>query len=125
LVLPSKVPNLLINGAGGIAVGYATNIPTHNLGEVIEGLLMLLDDSEVTIPQLMKKIPGPDFPTAGFIYGTSGIKEAYETGRGLLTIRAKVAVETEARTERDRLIVTEIPYQVNKAKLIEKIAELA
>ncbi len=125
LVLPSKVPNLLINGAGGIAVGYATNIPTHNLGEVIEGLLLLLDDPEVSIAQLMKKIPGPDFPTAGFIYGTSGIKEAYETGRGLLTIRAKVAVETEERTERDRLIVTEIPYQVNKAKLIEKIAELA
>ncbi|MBX3236724.1 MAG: DNA gyrase subunit A [Nitrospiraceae bacterium] len=125
LVLPSKVPNLLINGAGGIAVGYATNIPTHNLGEVIEGLLLLLDDPNTTIAQLMKKIPGPDFPTAGFIYGTGGIKDAYETGRGLLTIRAKVAVETEERTERDRLIVTEIPYQVNKAKLIEKIAELA
>ena len=125
LVLPSKVPNLLINGAGGIAVGYATNIPTHNLGEVVEGLLLLLDEPNTTIAQLMKKIPGPDFPTAGFIYGTGGIKDAYETGRGLLTIRAKVAVETEERTERDRLIVTEIPYQVNKAKLIEKIAELA
>ncbi|WHZ23842.1 MAG: DNA gyrase subunit A [Nitrospira sp.] len=125
LVLPSKVPNLLINGAGGIAVGYATNIPTHNLGEVIEGLLLLLDNSEATIAQLMKKIPGPDFPTAGFIYGTSGIKEAYETGRGLLTIRAKVAIETDERNDRERLIVTEIPYQVNKAKLIEKIADLA
>ncbi|HXV68674.1 MAG TPA: DNA gyrase subunit A [Nitrospira sp.] len=124
LVLPTRVPNLLINGAGGIAVGYATNIPTHNLGEIIDGLLLLLENPEVTIAQLMKKIPGPDFPTAGFIYGTSGIKEAYETGRGLLKLRAKVVVETDERTERERLIVTEIPYQVNKAKLIEKIAEL-
>jgi DNA gyrase subunit A len=124
LVLPTKVPNLLINGAGGIAVGYATNIPTHNIGEVIDGLLLLLEDPDITVAQLMKKIPGPDFPTAGFIYGMSGIKEAYETGRGLLTLRAKVLVETDERTERERLIVTEIPYQVNKAKLIEKIAEL-
>jgi len=124
LVLPTKVPNLLINGAGGIAVGYATNIPTHNIGEVIDGLLLLLENPEVTIAQLMKKIPGPDFPTAGFIYGMSGIKEAYETGRGLLSLRAKVVVESDERTERERLIVTEIPYQVNKAKLIEKIAEL-
>ncbi|HET7909312.1 MAG TPA: DNA gyrase subunit A [Nitrospira sp.] len=124
LVLPTKVPNLLINGAGGIAVGYATNIPTHNIGEVIDGLLLLLENPDVTIAQLMKKIPGPDFPTAGFIYGISGIKEAYETGRGLLTLRAKVVVETDERTERERLIVTEVPYQVNKAKLIEKIAEL-
>ena len=125
LVLPSRVPNLLVNGAGGIAVGYATNIPTHNLGEVIEGLLLLLENPDVTIPQLMKKIPGPDFPTAGFIYGTSGIKDAYETGRGLLTVRDKVAIETDERTDRERLIVTEIPYQVNKSKLIEKIADLA
>jgi DNA gyrase subunit A len=125
LVLPSRVPNLLVNGAGGIAVGYATNIPTHNLGEVIDGLLLLLDNPEVTIAQLMKKIPGPDFPTAGFIYGTSGIKDAYETGRGLLTVRAKVAIETDERTDRERLIITEIPYQVNKSKLIEKIADLA
>ena len=125
LVLPSKVPNLLVNGAGGIAVGYATNIPTHNLGEVIEGLLLLLENPDVTIAQLMKKIPGPDFPTAGFIYGTAGIKEAYETGRGLLTVRAKVAIETDERTDRERLIITEIPYQVNKSKLIEKIADLA
>jgi DNA gyrase subunit A len=124
LVLPTKVPNLLINGAGGIAVGYATNIPTHNIGEVIDGLLLLLESPDVTVAQLMKKIPGPDFPTAGFIYGMSGIKEAYETGRGLLALRAKVVVETDERTERERLIVTEIPYQVNKAKLIEKIAEL-
>ena len=124
LVLPTKVPNLLINGAGGIAVGYATNIPTHNIAEVIDGLLLLLENPDITIAQLMKKIPGPDFPTAGFIYGMSGIKEAYETGRGLLKLRAKVVVETDERTERERLIVTEVPYQVNKAKLIEKIAEL-
>ncbi len=124
LVLPTRVPNLLINGAGGIAVGYATNIPTHNVTEIIDGLLLLLENPEVTIAQLMRKIPGPDFPTAGFIYGMSGIKEAYETGRGLLTLRAKVVVETEERTERERLIVTEIPYQVNKVTLIKKIAEL-
>ncbi|WHZ27582.1 MAG: DNA gyrase subunit A [Nitrospira sp.] len=124
LVLPTRVPNLLINGAGGIAVGYATNIPTHNIAEIIDGLLLLLEHPEVTIAQLMKKIPGPDFPTAGFIYGMSGIKEAYETGRGLLTLRAKVVVETEERTDRERLIVTEIPYQVNKVTLIKKIAEL-
>jgi DNA gyrase subunit A len=124
LVLPTRVPNLLINGAGGIAVGYATNIPTHNIAEVIDGLLLLLESPDVTIAQLMKKIPGPDSPTAGFIYGMSGIKEAYETGRGLLTLRAKVVVETDERTDRERLIVTEIPYQVNKVSLIKKIAEL-
>ena len=89
-----RCPNLLINGAGGIAVGYATNIPTHNIGEVIDGAPPSLENPDVTIAQLMKKIPGPDFPTAGFIYGMSGIKEAYETGRGLLTLRAKVVVET-------------------------------
>ncbi|GIW54535.1 MAG: DNA gyrase subunit A [Nitrospiraceae bacterium] len=124
VVLPAKVPNLLVNGAGGIAVGYATNIPTHNLAEVIDGLLLLLENPDVTVAQLMKKIPGPDFPTAGFIYGTEGIKKAYETGRGLLTLRAKVNIESDERTDRERLIVTEIPYQVNKANLIEKIAEL-
>jgi len=124
LVLPAKVPNLLVNGAGGIAVGYATNIPTHNLAEVVDGLMLLIENSDVTLDQLMKKIPGPDFPTAGFIYGTQGIKDAYKTGRGLLTLRAKAAIETDERTERDRIIVTEIPYQVNKARLIEKIAEL-
>jgi len=124
LVLPARAPNLLINGAGGIAVGYATNIPTHNVAEVINGLVKLIDDPETTIAQLMKDIPGPDFPTAGFIYGTGGIKQAYETGRGLLTLRAKVNVEVDERTDRSRLIVTEIPYQVNKATLIEKIADL-
>jgi DNA gyrase subunit A len=124
LVLPSKVPNLLINGAGGIAVGYATNIPTHNLGEVIEALLALLDRPDMTIDDLMEIIPGPDFPTAGFIHGTQGIKEAYHTGRGLLTVRAKAEIETDERTDRSQIIVTELPYQVNKAKLLEKIAEL-
>jgi DNA gyrase subunit A len=124
LVLPARAPNLLINGAGGIAVGYATNIPTHNVAEIINGLVTLIEDPETTIAQLMKDIPGPDFPTAGFIYGTGGIKQAYETGRGLLTLRAKVSVEVDERTDRSSLIVTEVPYQVNKANLIEKIAEL-
>ena len=124
VVLPAKVPNLLVNGAGGIAVGYATNIPTHNLVEVVAGLIKLIDNPETTIEQLMEVIPGPDFPTAGYIYGKQGIKDAYHTGRGLLTLRAKASIETDERTERDRIIVTEIPYQVNKARLIEKIAEL-
>jgi DNA gyrase subunit A len=123
-VLPAKVPNLLVNGAGGIAVGYATNIPTHNLGEVVAALMILIDNPDASLEQLMKVIPGPDFPTAGYIYGTQGIKDAYLTGRGLLTLRAKVVVETDERTDRERILVTEIPYQVNKAKLIEKIAEL-
>ena len=124
LVLPAKIPNLLVNGANGIAVGYATNIPTHNVAEVIDGLVMLLENQDATIEQLMKKIPGPDFPTAGFIYGKQGIRDAYKTGRGLLTLRAKAVIETDERTDRDRIIVTEIPFQVNKARLIEKIAEL-
>jgi DNA gyrase subunit A len=123
-VLPARVPNLLINGGNGIAVGYATSIPTHNLAEVVDGLMLVLENPEVTIEQLMKKIPGPDFPTAGFIYGKQGIKDAYKTGRGLLSLRAKAVIETDERTERDRIIVTEIPYQVNKARLIEKIADL-
>ncbi len=124
LVLPARVPNLLINGAGGIAVGYATNIPTHNIGEVVDGLMLLIENPDATIEQLMKKIPGPDFPTGGFIYGMQGIRDAYHTGRGLLSLRAKVGTETDERTDREKIVVTEIPYQVNKAKLIEKIAEL-
>src|SRR5262249_56150735 len=95
LVLPSKVPNLLVNGAGGIAVGYATNIPTHNIGEVVDGLLLVLEEPDTTIGQLMKKIPGPDFPTAGFIYGTAGIKEAYETGRGLLPLPPQLHIQPD------------------------------
>jgi len=124
LVLPARAPNLLINGAGGIAVGYATNIPTHNLVEVVDGLDLLLENRDATIADLMKKIPGPDFPTAGYIYGTQGIKDAYTTGRGLLTLRAKAVIEADERTDRERIIVTELPYQVNKARLVERIAEL-
>ena len=124
LVLPAKVPNLLINGAGGIAVGYATNIPTHNLGEVVCGVIELIDRPDMTIDELMGIIPGPDFPTAGFIHGTQGIKDAYHTGRGLLTIRAHAEIETDERTDRSQIIVTELPFQVNKARLLEKIAEL-
>ncbi|WP_454063741.1 DNA gyrase subunit A [Candidatus Nitrospira salsa] len=124
LVLPARVPSLLINGAGGIAVGYATNIPTHNLGEITSALIELIDRPDMNIDDLMEIIPGPDFPTAGFIYGTQGIKDAYHTGRGLLTVRAKADIETDEKTDRSRIIVTELPYQVNKARLLEKIAEL-
>ena len=116
--------NMVAFQSSGCNLGYATNIPTHNLAEIVDGLMLLLEDGDVTMDQLMKKVPGPDFPTAGFIYGTQGIKDAYRTGRGLLTLRAKAVIETDERTERDRIIVTEIPYQVNKARLIEKIAEL-
>lgn len=121
-VLPSRFPNLLVNGSSGIAVGMATNIPPHNLGEVIDGIDMLIDNPEVTVLDLMTKIKGPDFPTAGIIMGTSGIRKAYETGRGRIIERAKT--EIEEIKGRHRIIVTEIPYQVNKAKLIEYIAEL-
>src|SRR3954447_4794108 len=124
LVLPARVPNLLINGSSGIAVGMATNIPPHNLGEVVDALLMLIDDPEVLIKDLMTVIPGPDFPTAGFIHGLEGIRSAYTTGRGIIQLRARVEIETNARTERQAIVVTEIPYQVNKKRLIEHIAEL-
>ncbi len=122
-VLPAKFPNLLVNGAGGIAVGMATNIPPHNLGEVIDAAIALIDHPEMTIEDLMAIVPGPDFPTGGSILGRAGIRIAYVSGRGSVLTRAKVAVE-EIRKEREALIVTEIPYQVNKATLIEKIAEL-
>jgi DNA gyrase subunit A len=122
-VLPAKYPNLLVNGAGGIAVGMATNIPPHNLGEVIDAAIALIDRPVMTIEDLMAIVPGPDFPTGGSILGRAGIRIAYVSGRGSVLIRAKVAVET-IRKEREALIVTEIPYQVNKATLIEKIAEL-
>lgn len=124
LVLPTRLPNLLVNGAAGIAVGMATNIPPHNLVEVVDALLLMLDNPAVTIDELMEVIKGPDFPTAGFIYGSRGIGEAYRTGRGSLTLRARVRIETHPRTEKESLIVTELPYQVNKARLLEKIAEL-
>ncbi len=122
-VLPSRIPNLIVNGAAGIAVGMATNIPPHNLGEVIGGLVSLLDDPEMTTGQLMTAIKGPDFPTGGFIHGTTGIKDAYETGKGLIKIRAKARIEREHRGG-ESIIISELPYQVNKARLIEKVAEL-
>jgi DNA gyrase subunit A len=124
LVLPARVPNLLVNGAAGIAVGMATNIPPHNLGEVVDALLMLIENPDVLIKDLMTVLPGPDFPTAGFIHGLEGIRSAYTTGRGIIQLRARVEIETNARTERQSIIVTEIPYQVNKKRLIEHIAEL-
>ncbi|MDB6062053.1 MAG: gyrase subunit [Verrucomicrobiaceae bacterium] len=123
-VLPTKVPNLLINGSTGIAVGMATNIPPHNLGEIIKGCLALIDNPEISIDELMEFIPGPDFPTAGIINGRAGIIEAYRTGRGRIYVRARANVETDPKTNRETIIVHEIPYQVNKARLIEKIAEL-
>ena len=124
LVLPARVPNLLVNGATGIAVGMATNIPPHNLGEVVDALLMLIENPEVMVRDLMTVLPGPDFPTAGFIHGLEGIRSAYMTGRGIIQLRARVEIETNARTERQSIVVTEIPYQVNKKRLIEHIAEL-
>ncbi len=123
-VLPAKVPNLLINGASGIAVGMATNIPPHNLTEVCDGLMLLIDNPDVELPELMKAIPGPDFPTSGFIHGLDGIRQAYATGRGIIQVRARAGVETQRRGERQSIVVTELPYQVNKARLIEKMAEL-
>ena len=123
-VLPARFPNLLVNGASGIAVGMATNIPTHNLGEVINSLHMLMNDPDITTEGLMKAIPGPDFPTGGVVMGKSGIRKAYETGRGTIIVRAKVDIE-EQKNGKQRIIVHEIPYMVNKAKLIERIAELA
>ena len=124
-VLPTKIPNLLVNGSAGIAVGMATNIPPHNLTEVMDALVLLLENKEVGIGELMECIPGPDFPTAGAIHGTSGIKSAYHTGKGIIQIRAKADVEVYGKSDRERIIINEIPYQVNKAKLIEKIASLA
>jgi len=122
-VLPAAFPNLLANGASGIAVGMATNIPPHNLGELIDGLLMLIDKPETTIRQLMKKVKGPDFPTGATIVGMDGIKDAYETGRGKIAMRGRIRFE-EVKAGRDRVVITEIPYQVNKTSLIEKSARL-
>ncbi|WP_240224114.1 DNA topoisomerase (ATP-hydrolyzing) subunit A [Rheinheimera hassiensis] len=123
-VMPTKLPNLLINGSSGIAVGMATNIPPHNLTEVIDGCLALIANPDIELHELMQYIPGPDFPTAAIINGRKGIEEAYRTGRGKVYIRAKTMVETDEKTGREAIIVNEIPYQVNKARLIEKIAEL-
>jgi len=124
VVLPSTIPNLLMNGSAGIAVGMATNIPPHNLCELVDGLVAMLVDPWISIEELMQSIPGPDFPTAGLIYGTEGIRDAYQSGRGLITMRARALIEHSKRTSREQIIITELPYQVNKAKLVEKIAEL-
>jgi len=124
LVLPARVPNLLVNGGSGIAVGMATNIPPHNLGEVVDAVLMLIENPEASVKDLMTVLPGPDFPTAGFIHGLDGIRSAYTTGRGIIQLRAKTEIETHARTERQAIVITEIPYQINKKKLVERIAEL-
>jgi DNA gyrase subunit A len=123
MVLPTKIPNLLINGSAGIAVGMATNIPPHNLTEVMSGLIAVLENPKMTLPELIKIIPGPDFPTGGSIHGTSGILQAFHTGKGVIQLRAKAEIEV-GKNDREKIVITEIPYQVNKAKLIEKIAEL-
>ncbi|MDH3522271.1 MAG: DNA gyrase subunit A [Acidobacteriota bacterium] len=123
-VLPSRVPNLLINGAGGIAVGMATNIPPHNLGEIIDALDVLIDKPDAKAEELMRLVPGPDFPTAGFIHGLAGIRSAYTTGRGAIQMRARANIETQRRGDKQSIVVTELPYQVNKARLLERIASL-
>src|SRR5579862_7872038 len=122
-VLPSRIPNLLVNGASGIAVGMATNIPPHNLREIVEAAVILLDKPDTPLKEIMKLVPGPDFPTAAYIAGREGIEAAYRTGRGSFTMRAKAAIE-EVGKDRENIVVTEIPYQVNKARLIERIADL-
>ena len=122
-VLPARFPNLLVNGAGGIAVGMATNIPPHNLGEIVDGTIALIDNPAMELPELMEIIPGPDFPTGGIILGRSGIYSAYSTGRGSIVMRGKVSIEA-MRGEREAIIITEVPFQVNKASMIEKMAEL-
>ncbi|MHB8347810.1 MAG: DNA gyrase subunit A, partial [Acidiferrobacterales bacterium] len=125
LVLPTRLPNLLVNGSSGIAVGMATNIPPHNLSEIVNACIALIDDESISVDGLMKHVPGPDFPTAAIINGSAGIREAYRTGRGKIYVRARVSIETdEKRGGRQSIIVTELPYQVNKARLLEKIAEL-
>jgi DNA gyrase subunit A len=123
-VLPAKFPALLVNGSSGIAVGMATNIPPHNLSEVTDAIKALIDNPELTSMDLMAHIPGPDFPTAGIIYGTTGIRDAYETGRGIIRIRARVIIEKDKRTDNETIVVTELPYQVNKARLVEKVDTL-
>lgn len=122
-VLPARIPNLLVNGASGIAVGMATNMPPHNLSEVVDGVIAYIDNHEITIPELMKFIKAPDFPTGGFIYGYEGVKDAYETGRGRIIMRGESKIETDSHG-RESIIVTSIPYQVNKAEMIRKTADL-
>jgi DNA gyrase subunit A len=123
-ILPAKIPNLLINGSSGIAVGMATNIPPHNLKEVIEATIAVIQNPHISVEELIQIIPGPDFPTGGFILGRGGVREAYLTGRGMVQMRARALIERQKRTERESIVITEIPYQVNKAKLLERIAEL-
>jgi DNA gyrase subunit A len=123
-ILPAKIPNLLINGSSGIAVGMATNIPPHNLKEVIEATIAVIQNPDISVEELIQIIPGPDFPTGGFILGRGGIREAYLTGKGMVQMRARALIERQKRTDRESIVVTEIPYQVNKAKLLERIAEL-
>jgi DNA gyrase subunit A len=123
-ILPARFPNLLLNGSSGIAVGMATNIPPHNLGELTDAIIAIIKNPNISIKELMKIVPGPDFPTRGFIYGTAGIKEAYEKGRGRIVLRARAKIETQPRNGKTAIIVTEIPYSVNKTKLIERIADL-
>src|SRR5207237_10664699 len=122
-VMPAKFPTLLVNGAGGIAVGMATNIPPHNLGEVIDACVALIENPALTIDDLINIVPGPDFPTGGIILGRQGIRSAYHTGRGSIIMRGKVSIET-LRGDREAIIITEIPYQVNKAAMVERIGEL-
>ena len=124
MVMPTRLPSLLINGAAGIAVGMATNIPPHNLGEVVDAVIQLIEKPDLGVRELMSVIPGPDFPTAGFIYGREGIESAYTTGRGIIHLRGRAVVERNRRNDRESIVVTEIPYMVNKAKLIESIADL-
>ncbi len=124
IVLPARIPNLLINGSSGIAVGMATNIPPHNLGEVVDALIALIDDPALSVDELMRHIPGPDFPTAGFLHGRAAIREAYQTGRGVLQMRARTEIEDGGERGKTKIIVRELPYQVNKARLIERIAEM-
>ena len=123
-VLPSKFPNLLVNGSSGIAVGMATNIPPHNLSEIISAIIAIIDNYDISLQELMELVPGPDFPTGGIICGTNGINQAYKTGRGIIRIRAKSFVEKDKRTQRETIVITELPYQVNKARLIKKISDM-
>jgi DNA gyrase subunit A len=123
-VLPSKFPNLIVNGSSGIAVGMATNIPPHNLVETINAIITLIENPDISIDELMGHLPGPDFPTGGFIYGKEGVRQAYETGKGVIQLRARAIIERDRKGERENIVITELPYQTNKAKLIERMAEL-
>jgi DNA gyrase subunit A len=124
-VLPARIPTLLVNGSSGIAVGMATSIPPHNMGEVVDALLALIGNPDITLENLMQLVPAPDFPTGGILYGLEGVRDAYRTGRGNVQIRARAFIEKTKKGDRESIVVTEIPYQVNKARLLERIAELA